>query len=44
MAKDVTSLIRLLPDELPCHLAGLCRLDCRDVRPLLGGTARSDVI
>lgn len=31
MTKDVISLIRLLPDEIPCHLAGLCRLSCRDV-------------
>ena len=31
MTKDVISLIKLLPDELPCHLAGLCRLSCRDV-------------
>ncbi|KAF9788577.1 hypothetical protein BJ322DRAFT_1183241 [Thelephora terrestris] len=30
MTKDVISLIELLPDELPCHLAGLSRLSCRD--------------
>ena len=34
MTKDVISLIKLLPDELPCHLAVLCRLNCRDVSPL----------
>jgi hypothetical protein len=44
MAKDVISLIKLLPDELPCHLAGLCRLSCRDVSPLPGDKARSNLI
>lgn len=44
MTKDVISLIELLPDELPCHLAGLCRLSCRDVSPIPGGRTRSKVI
>ena len=44
MTKDVVSLIKLLPDELPCHLARLCRLSCRDVGSLPGLSARSNII
>ena len=44
MAKDAISLIKLLPDELPCHLAGLCRLSCRDVSPFPGDRAVSNLI
>jgi len=44
MAKDVISLIKLLPDELPCHLAGLCRLSCRDVITLPGDSSRSNIV
>lgn len=43
MTKDVISLIKLLPDELPCHLAGLCRLSCRDVSLPPGDSASPDV-
>ncbi|KAF9652388.1 SET domain-containing protein [Thelephora ganbajun] len=52
MTKDVISLIKLLPDELPCHLAGLCRLSCRDVfayrselfsSMIFSGPIRSDI-
>lgn len=44
MTKDVKSLIELLPDALPCHLAGLCRLNCRDVNFLPRGSPRPDVV
>lgn len=44
MAKDAISLIKLLPDELPCHLARLCRLSCRDVSPLHSDRARSNLV
>jgi hypothetical protein len=44
MTEDVISLIKLLPDELPCHLAGLCRLSCRDVSRLPGGSTRSEIM
>lgn len=44
MTKDVVSLIELLPDELPCHLAGLCRLSCRDVSPVSRGSPRSNLL
>ena len=44
MTKDTISLIKLLPDELPCYLAELCRISCRDVNSLVGHRARSNLI